>query len=69
MNNGSHFSVDVSPSAARLSESLRDIGYDLESAAVDLVDNSVAAGAKVISVTIRFNGASSWIGIEDMDQG
>lgn len=47
----------VAPSAARLTTSLRDIGYDLPSAVADLVDNSVAAGAD--HVVIRFEGAGS----------
>ena len=35
---------EVAPSAARLTGSLRDIGYDFPTAVADLVDNSVAAG-------------------------
>ena len=37
--------VDVTPSARRLTGSLRDIGYDFVAALADIVDNSVAAGA------------------------
>ena len=37
---------DVPPSAARLTGSLRDIGYDFHTAVADLVDNSIAAGAR-----------------------
>ena len=61
--------VDVAPSAARLSESLRDIGYDFESAVADLIDNSVTAGASTISVSIQFDGDMSWIGIGDDGSG
>ena len=39
-------SISVTPSAARLTSSLRDIGYDFISAVADLVDNSIAANAK-----------------------
>src|SRR5699024_4900896 len=35
--------VDVAPSAARLTRSLRDIGYDFPTAVADLVDNSISA--------------------------
>lgn len=47
----------VAPSAARLTTSLRDIGYDLPSAVADLVDNSLAAGAD--RVVIRFEGSEN----------
>ena len=36
----------VTPSAARLTESLRDIGYDFRAAVADMVDNSIAAEAR-----------------------
>lgn len=44
----------VAPSAFRLTTSLRDIGYDLQSAVADLVDNSIAADAD--RVVIKFEG-------------
>lgn len=46
--------IAVAPSAARLTTSLRDIGYDLPAAVADLVDNSIAASAE--RVHIRFSG-------------
>jgi len=42
--------LNLPPSAASLSASLRDIGYTLETAIADLVDNSIAAGAHTIDV-------------------
>ena len=38
------------PSAARLLESMRDIGYSFESALADIVDNSISAGAGRIEI-------------------
>ncbi len=55
----------VAPSAARLTESLRDIGYDFPSAVADLVDNSVMAGAERVDVEIRFDGVDSSVLICD----
>lgn len=55
----------VSPSASRLTESLRDIGYDLPTAIADLVDNSVSAGAKTIDVIFRFHSEGSFILVAD----
>lgn len=57
--------ISVTPSAARLTTSLRDIGYDFASAVADLVDNSIAAGAGHIDVVIEFDGASSRVFIAD----
>ncbi|WP_295911733.1 ATP-binding protein [uncultured Xanthomonas sp.] len=39
------------PSAARLLESMRDIGYSFESALADIVDNSISAEASHIEIT------------------
>lgn len=38
------------PSAARLLESMRDIGYSFESALADIIDNSISAGARSIRI-------------------
>jgi len=40
----------VAPHAPALIESLRSAGYSLESAVADIIDNSISAGAKQISV-------------------
>ena len=50
--------VDVTPSARRLTSSLRDIGYDFASAVADLVDNSISAGASTDRPRHSFHGAS-----------
>lgn len=44
--------VILSPNAASLSQSMRDIGYSLETAIADLIDNSISAGAKIIRVCV-----------------
>lgn len=61
--------VTVLPSARKLMESLRDIGYDLPSAIADLVDNSIDAGAERVDVTFKEEGAKSWIRIADDGMG
>lgn len=60
---------DVTPSASRLTGSLRDIGYDFQSALADVVDNSVAAGATRVDVDIVFDGPGSHIVIADNGRG
>ncbi|MBM2617040.1 ATP-binding protein [Actinoplanes sp. LDG1-06] len=56
---------DVSPSAARLTGSLRDIGYDFTTAVADIVDNSVAAGATRVEILVEHDGAESRVFITD----
>lgn len=57
--------LTVIPSARRLMDSLRDIGYELPAAVADLVDNSVDADATQVDITASFEGVGSWIRIAD----
>jgi hypothetical protein len=57
--------LDVTPSASRLAGSLRDIGYDLNTALADLVDNSISADAVQIDVIVVFQGLESYIVVAD----
>jgi hypothetical protein len=59
----------VTPSAARLTDSLRDIGYDFSSAIADLVDNSITAEATEVNVIFEFDGGSSRVFISDNGRG
>jgi hypothetical protein len=62
-------SAAITPSAARLTESLRDIGYDFPAAVADIVDNSVMAGASHVDVSIEFAGEDSYVVISDDGEG
>jgi Histidine kinase-, DNA gyrase B-, and HSP90-like ATPase len=62
-------SASITPSAARLTESLRDIGYDFPAAVADIVDNSVMAGASNVDVLIEFAGEDSYVAISDDGEG
>ena len=42
--------ADATPHAASLIEVLRDIGYSLETAISDIIDNSITAGARQIRI-------------------
>jgi hypothetical protein len=61
--------LTIIPSARRLMESLRDIGYELPAAVADLVDNSIDADATEVDVTAVFEGEDSWIRIADNGTG
>lgn len=69
MNRSARRPVDVTPSARRLTGSLRDIGYDFVAALADVIDNSVAANASKIDVEIVFDGSSSYVLIADDGEG
>ena len=56
---------DIAPSAARLTGSLRDIGYDFPTAVADLVDNAVTAGATRINIETKFEPNGSYVLISD----
>jgi hypothetical protein len=62
-------SIDLSPDPSALLESLRSIGYTLETALADIIDNSVAAEASRISVRFLWNGGYPWIAIVDNGHG
>ncbi len=59
----------VAPEAGSLIESLRSVGYTLESAVADLIDNSITAGAKNIWVDFIWNGTDSYITVRDDGKG
>lgn len=59
----------ILPSAKRLIGSLRDVGYSTPEAVADLVDNSVAAGARRVDVTLGFDGDQAFIRIVDDGSG
>jgi Histidine kinase-, DNA gyrase B-, and HSP90-like ATPase len=59
----------ITPSASRLTESLRDIGYDFPAAVADIVDNSVMAGASQVGISIEFSGEESYVMISDDGEG
>jgi hypothetical protein len=51
------------PSA--LLESLRSIGYTLETALADIIDNSITAEASSVSVRFLWNNGNPWIAVCD----
>ena len=69
MSNASEF-IDATPSAALLIESIRDIGYSLETAIADLVDNSISAGSKNIKILlINDSDNQPFLSVEDDGEG
>lgn len=62
-------SYSVPPSAARLTRSLRDVGYDLTTALADLVDNSITAGATEVCITFRSTPEAGHVMVADDGTG
>lgn len=62
----------MTPDPERITESLRDTGYSLNTAVADIVDNSIAAGARTIEIELdldprgelRFSVADDGVGMD-----
>lgn len=61
--------LELTPRAASLIESLRDVGYTLQTALADVVDNSLTAGARNIQILALTHAESPAIGILDDGTG
>jgi len=60
----------VDPKASNMIEALRDIGYSLESAVADIVDNSISAEATKIDIRFGWESADRpWLAILDNGHG
>lgn len=57
------------PKASAMIEALRGLGYDTSTALADIIDNSVAAGAKNIWLDFRWSEQNSTISILDDGKG
>ncbi|MBL7003548.1 MAG: ATP-binding protein [Gammaproteobacteria bacterium] len=61
--------IGLPPNPKALVESLRDIGYSLETAIADIIDNSITANAKLIDVRFSWNGGDPWFAVIDDGYG
>lgn len=57
------------PDPKNLIHALRDIGYSLETALADVIDNSITAEASKINIYISFDFENSYVAIIDNGQG
>ena len=60
---------DNPPNAASLLSSLRDIGYNIETAIEDLIDNSITAESTLIEIRMIWNEGEPWDAILDNGKG
>ena len=61
--------ADATPHAAALIEGLRDIGYSLETAIADIIDNSITAAARRIQILTETFSDEPYIAIIDDGDG
>jgi hypothetical protein len=59
----------ANPHPAGTIESLRSLGYSVEAAVADLVDNSIAAKAQQVDVLFTWDGQASWVAVIDDGDG
>ena len=69
MSNNEWKIYDAPPSASRMIESLRGLGYSVETAIADLIDNSIAAEASRVDLTFFWKGESQYISVQDNGYG
>lgn len=53
------------PEASSMIETFRAIGYNIETAIADIIDNSISANAKNIWVNFQWFGSKTWLSIKD----
>jgi len=57
------------PKPAAMIEALRDIGYSLETAVADIIDNSLTAGARTVRIRYGWTLEKPWFAILDDGSG
>lgn len=62
-------STDAEPEASSMIETFRAIGYSIETAIADIVDNSITAGAKNVWIDYDWKGPKSTLSILDDGTG
>lgn len=53
------------PEASSMIETFRAIGYNIETAIADIIDNSISANAKNIWINFEWKGSKTWLSIKD----
>jgi len=61
--------INVPPSPISLIQSLRDIGYSIQTAIADIIDNSITANAIHIQIRCAWNSGDSWLAVIDDGDG
>lgn len=65
MNYTQYHTTAAEPEASSMIETFRAIGYSIQAAVADIIDNSISAGARNIWVDFDWKGAGTWLSIKD----
>lgn len=57
------------PEASSMIETFRAIGYNIETAVADIIDNSISANAKNVWINFDWKGEDTWLSIKDDGTG
>ncbi|MBC7389091.1 MAG: ATP-binding protein [Opitutaceae bacterium] len=57
--------TSATPEASSMIETFRAIGYNIETAIADIVDNSISSGAKNIWIDFDWKGSATWLAVKD----
>ena len=57
--------TSATPDPSSMIETFRAIGYSIEAAVADIIDNSISASAKNVWINFEWKGAETWIAIKD----
>lgn len=57
--------VSAVPEASSMIETFRAIGYNIETAVADIIDNSISANAKNVWVNFEWLGSKTWLSVKD----
>ena len=61
--------VKAEPNASSMFHTMRSIGYTVETALADIIDNSISAGSKNIEISFEFEATNSCVAIIDDGNG
>jgi hypothetical protein len=64
-----YHTVSAVPEASSMIETFRAIGYSIEAAVADIIDNSISADAKNVYVNFEWKGSETWLSIKDDGYG
>ena len=69
MNTNNLIAEDFSPNPIAILESNRSLGYSIEEAVADLIDNSITAEATIITITLDWNNGNPIFKLIDNGHG
>jgi hypothetical protein len=61
--------AQADPEPSSMIETFRAIGYSIEAAVADIIDNSISAGAKNIWINLDWKGSETWLSVKDDGTG